>query len=98
MANDGKMPLPYKPLNRAWAKAEIFLGLTAAGIGMGLGFLAVFRLANDWAWTAGAAALALFTLGGYLAMAGHRSHLYQSLNEQTNILLQQIQSMKDKTS
>jgi hypothetical protein len=41
-------------------------------------------------------ALALCVLGSYLAMAGHRSHLYQSLNEQTKLLQQAIHHLNDK--
>jgi hypothetical protein len=80
--------LGLKRLSRTWAKAEIFLGLTAAGAGLLLG---------DWAVTQGEtwpglvlASLALFVLGSYLALAGHRSHLYQSSNEQTAYLTEEI--------
>jgi hypothetical protein len=86
----------YRPLNRTWAKAEIFLGLAAAGTGLGLGFFALSHLTYETTWVSAITGLILFTLGGYLAMAGHRSHLHQSLNEQTELLLQYIQSAKDK--
>jgi hypothetical protein len=87
--------LGYKPLNRTWAKLEIALGLTAAGVGLLLG---------NWSTHAEperlplllVAALLLFVLGGYLALAGHRSHLYQSLNEQTQLLRQAIHPPHDK--
>ena len=100
MANDDniKKPQPYQPLNRTWAKIEILLGLAAAGVGLGLG---IYSLLSDpkppMSWNGPVAGLLLFVLGSYLAMAGHRSHLYQSLNEQTNSLLQHIQSVKEKT-
>ena len=68
--------LGYRRLRRSWAKAEIFLGLLAAGAGLLLGFRAVGRA--EVAWEAAAGGLLLFVLGAYLAMAGHRSHLYQS--------------------
>ena len=66
-------------LNPTWAKLEIILGLAAAAAGLRL-------LLGD-----GLAALgggALVVLGLYLAMAGNRSHLYQSQNRQTAYLLQ----------
>jgi hypothetical protein len=76
-----------KPLNRTWAKVEIFLGLGAAGVGLFLGHWALFRPLVEPAWDLVATGLALFVLGGYLTLAGHRSHLYQSLNEQTALLI-----------
>ena len=91
-------PLPYKQLSRTWAKVEIFLGLAATGVGLGLGFYSLLSNPKPpMDWNGPAAGLLLFVFGAYLAMAGHRSHLYQSLNEQTNILLQHIQSMKEMT-
>ncbi len=66
----------FKRLNPVWAKAEVVLGL----IGVGCGLLLEFRAAQsgDLNVALVAAGLALFVLGGYLALAGHRSHLYQS--------------------
>lgn len=68
----------FQPLNRIWAQLEILLGLATAGIGL---FLAMHRdppvpLAEIIFSYAGP--LGLFILGSYLAMAAHRSHLYQS--------------------
>ena len=78
----------YKPLHRLWAKLEIVLGLGAAGFGLLL--LNLFaRAANDQPLVA-AAGVALLVLGGYLALAGHRSHLYQSNNELTAYLLSEL--------
>jgi protein-S-isoprenylcysteine O-methyltransferase Ste14 len=68
-----------KPLNRTWAKAEILLGLLAAVAGLLAAVRAVTRSDIDWSAAVPAAVLAV--LGLYLAMAGHRSHLYQSQNE-----------------
>jgi hypothetical protein len=62
----------------AWAKIEIFLGLAAAGTGLFLGDWLLARPLAELDWGLVAAALALFVLGGYLALAGHRSHLYRS--------------------
>jgi hypothetical protein len=66
-----------------WAKAEIFLGLTAAGCGLFLGVWLLSRPTGEIDWPLTAGALALFVLGGYLTLAGHRSHLYRS-----NLLLE----------
>lgn len=69
-----------KPLNPLWAKLEILLGLTAAAAGLFAGMTLAHRPAGDvppWEWLGPGA---LVVLGGYLALAGHRSHLYQSSN------------------
>jgi hypothetical protein len=71
--------LGLKRLHRGWAKVEILLGLSGAGGGLLLGNWAVAQ--PGVAWQYAAAALVLFVLGSYLALAGHRSHLYQSNNE-----------------
>ena len=68
-----------KSLDPTWAKLEIVLGLAAAALGIRL-------LIGE-----GLPALAggvLFVLGGYPALAGSRSHVYQSQNRQTAYLLQ----------
>ncbi len=83
--------LGHRPLGRRWAKAEILLGLLSAGLGLLLG---------DWAvggadWPLAAAGLSLFVLGGYLALAGHRSHLYQSGNELAAYLAEEIRSLRE---
>jgi hypothetical protein len=73
--------LGLKRLRLAWAKAEILLGLSAAAVGMRW-------LASSPAevWLGGAS----FVLGGYLAMAGHRSHLYLAMNRQNAHLARMI--------
>lgn len=88
--------LGYKPLSRTWAKMEILLGLAAAGLGLLLGDGAVSRPAGEIEWGLAAAALVLFVLGSYLALAGHRSHLYQSSNERTAFLIAEIRKSKEK--
>jgi hypothetical protein len=92
---DLQAALGYKPLSRTWAKAELFLGLLAAGAGLLLGTWAVSRQVNV-EWLFAAIGLALFVLGGYLALAGHRSHLYQSNNELTALLLEQVRRPQGK--
>ena len=72
--------LELKRLNPLWAKGEILLGLFAVACGLVGGMkLAVQPDAAvpPWAWLG---PVLLITLGGYLALAGHRSHLYQSNN------------------
>jgi hypothetical protein len=85
--------LGYRPLTRPWAKAEILLGLLAVGLGVFLGDWAVSRAGDGPAWFPAAAGLLLFVLGGYLALAGHRSHLYQSGNELAAYLAEEIRSL-----
>ncbi len=87
--------LGHKPLNRTWAKVEILLGLSAVGLGLLLGAWAVSR-PSEPEWTFAAAGLVLFVLGGYLALAGHRSHLYQSNNELAALLLEHLQRLEGK--
>jgi hypothetical protein len=86
--------LGYRPLNRTWAKLEILLGLLAVGIGLLLGHTA--WTGSDILWGVAGAALALFVLGGHLTLAGHRSHLYQSSNEQLAYLAGLIHQLTNK--
>lgn len=62
----------FKRLSPVWAKLEIVLGLLAVACGL--------RLISHPDELMAAAGVTLFVLGGYLALAGHRSHLYQSNN------------------
>lgn len=88
--------LGYKPLNRVWAKLEIIFGLGAAAVGLMLGTWCASRdIATNY-WQALAGAWLLMVLGGYLAMAGSRSHLYQSNNELTACLIDEIKQLKDR--
>ncbi len=70
--------LGLKRLNLLWAKVEILLGLFAVGCGA-VGAAAAGRTPDIPAWVSLGPVL-LVALGGYLALAGHRSHLYQSNN------------------
>jgi hypothetical protein len=88
--------LGYRTLSRTWAKAEIVLGLSAAGAGLFLGDWLLTRPAADFSWELLLAALALVVLGGYLALAGHRSHLYQSQNELTAYLTEELRRWNEK--
>jgi len=88
--------LGYKPLNRTWAKVEIILGLCAVGVGLLLGEWVLSRAAAAVEWGLVAAALVLFVLGGNLSLAGHRSHLYQSNNELTAFLVEEMHRLKGK--
>ena len=76
--------LGFRRLSYAWAKCEIVLGLAGAGGGLLYGVHVAGRAAPDlWGLTG---SLALFVFGGYLALAGHRSHLYQSNNRLASYL------------
>ncbi len=88
--------LGYKPLNRVWAKIEIVLGLAAAGAGLLLGNWGVTQLSLNDGLASVVCALGLFVLGGYLAMAGHRSHLYQSNNELMAYLARTIRESQNR--
>jgi hypothetical protein len=72
--------LGLKRLSPAWAKAEIFLGIAAVSAGHLRGIHAIVHLAGGAFWGLIVASLMLQTLGAYLGLAGHRSHVYQSQN------------------
>lgn len=76
--------LGLKRLSPRWAKAEIVLGLSAASLGMKL-------LIAEGATALGGGVLVV--LGLYLAMAGHRSHLYQAMNRQNAALAARIREL-----
>jgi hypothetical protein len=82
--------LHHKQLNPLWAKLEILLGLAASGVGLLFSQWLLTQPEAGRSWGLVAAALALFVLGGYLALAGHRSHLYQSSNKLTALLLEEM--------
>jgi hypothetical protein len=84
--------LGYRRLSRGWAKVELLLGLFAAGAGLLLGQFAASRPEPEWGFAA--AGLGLFVLGGYLTLAGHRSHLYQSANERLVLLIEELRQQR----
>lgn len=86
--------LGYRRLSRAWAKLEILLGLLAAGLGLFLGFFALAQPSAVWELAGGG--LALFVLGSYLALAGNRSHLYQSSNDRVALLFEEMRQLHAK--
>jgi hypothetical protein len=88
--------LKLKRLNPVWAKLEILLGLIAASTGLLVGVHAILQFNRDPSWATTILSVVLQTLGCYLALAGHRSHLYQSKNKLTAFLASQIQ-VRDKT-
>jgi hypothetical protein len=93
--------LGFKPLSLWWAKFEIVLGLTTMGAGvigavnLGVEVIQLTRQKGDvfgLPLPAAVGPLLLFVLGGYLALAGHRSHLYQSNNRIAAYLADLIRS------
>jgi hypothetical protein len=82
--------LGLKRLNPLWAKIEILLGLAAVSGGHLCGVFAIVHLESAPLWAMIAASLLLQSLGGYLALAGHRSHVYQSNNKLAAWLAAQI--------
>ncbi len=72
---------------QTWARLELFGGLSAAAGGL------VGVVHGPDALTIGCGAV-LFALGLYLALAGHRSHLYQSNNRLAAYLAELI---RDRT-
>ena len=87
--------LGYQRLSRVWAKIELFAGLTAAGSGLLLGDWALVQPPAEPKWEVVAGGLVLFVLGSYLALAGHRSHLYQSNNELIAYLADEVRRTKE---
>ncbi len=88
--------LGLKPLYAWWAKVEILVGLVAVACGMFGGMRLPSlepqireHVAYDAMWYGMAA---LVVLGGYLALAGHRSLLYQSNNRLTAHLAELIRA------
>ncbi len=86
--------LGYQQLNKLWPKLEIVLGLLAVAVSLLLLLPGSFdSSARELALAAG---IALFVLGGYLTLAGHRSHLYQSMNDRTAYLLWTVRRQSER--
>ena len=80
--SDNEQPyrdLGLKRLSPVWAKCEILLGLLAATLGLSA-VLSPPDFVGDLGTLGYFCGVILVVLGAYLAMAGHRSHLYQSQN------------------
>ena len=71
-----------------WPKVEILLGLSAAFVGLTLAIHASTRLVVNQPIVA--VGFVLFVLGFYLALAGHRSHLYIFQVRTTALILQEL--------
>ena len=90
--------LGLKRLNPLWAKLEILFGLLAVAIGLVCAAKFAVMLQEqvpEWAWLG---PVLLIVLGGYLALAGHRSHLYQSNNRLAAHLAELIRSQQPPKS
>lgn len=85
--------LGMKELNPLWAKVEIFLGLIAAAIGLMMAVRFLPSASPETDWLRILISLALMVFGVYLALAGHRSHLYQSNNKLAAYLAGEIGKM-----
>jgi hypothetical protein len=88
--------LGYSRRSLVWAKVEILLGLAASGFGLILGCWSLGRSPVAGEIVLAAGGLILFVLGGYLTLAGHRTHLYQSGNERTAYLAEILRQAMDK--
>ena len=83
--------LGLKRLNKVWAKCEIFGGLACVWLSIWAHDLMPVSLQGDIWYPI---TFGLFVLGGYLAMAGSRSHLYQSQNRTAAFLWDAIRSQR----
>jgi hypothetical protein len=88
--------LGLKRLNPVWAKVEIFGGLFAVAAGVLMMALWAARPPGDIPTAFALTGMALLVLGGYLAMAGHRSQLYQSNNLLAAYLADEIRKHSPK--
>lgn len=88
--------LGFQPLSHWWGRGEMLVGLLCVAVSVCMMlFLAVEALqglgpkdtvADRFFNSTAIAAVALFTLGGYLTLIGHRRHLYESSNRLTAYL------------
>ena len=82
--------LGFHPRSLVWPKMEILLGLVAVSSGHLLSIYTIVHAGPTYFWLLVATSVLLQSLGGYLALAGHRSHFYQSQNKLTAWLAAQI--------
>jgi uncharacterized membrane protein len=87
--------LGMKKLNPVWANIEIFLGLAAAAAGLMVAMRVLSSASVEIDWVCIIVSMALMVFGVYLAMAGHRSHLYQSNNKLTAYLAERISKISE---
>ncbi|HYV38546.1 MAG TPA: hypothetical protein VE988_22875 [Gemmataceae bacterium] len=81
-------------LGRTWAKIEILLGLLAASAGQFLGIWQLTGAKGELNFLLVLAGMALIVFGGYLTLAGHRSHLYRWNNRNTVTLIDEIRRLQ----
>ena len=98
--------LGFQPLSHWWGRAEMFLGLACMAAGV-FGMICVapevirqFTLGVripefDPPYWAVTGSFLAFVLGGYLALAGHRRHLYESADRLTAYLADLIRPAAD---
>lgn len=87
----------FKPRFGGWfAKVEVFLGLFAASAGLFLSHWAMGKTISEFDPLLAVIALFLFVFGGYLALAGQRSHMYRSVMESEKSLREMIQRLHKK--
>lgn len=94
----------FRPLSHWWGRVEMLLGLLAMAGGLfGMAVLASYvvpllspqtRLPADYQfpYLYLAGSFGLFVLGGYLALGGHRRHLYESADRLTAYLADVVRS------
>jgi len=98
--------LGYQPLSHWWGRAEIFLGLLTTAVSLftmlylGVYILYYTNLQREvdigLLIGPGIGAAFLFALGGYLALAGHRRHLYESNDRLTAYLADLVRPQADR--
>jgi len=94
----------FRPLSHWWGRVEMLLGLLAmAGGAFGMILVAPDVIATlspeikiqldfQFPYLVLAGSFGLFVLGGYLTLAGHRRHLYESADRLTAYLADVIRS------
>ena len=89
--------LGLRRLSTVWAKLEIVLGLAAVAAALFHVTTAAAHPRPPVRWLLDFAAYpALFVAGGYLVLAGHRSHLYRSNNRLAAYLADEIRKFQNE--